>query len=293
MRVMVAREIAVKRKESLVELLQRVSAAFPVANLSTPVSPDFTLVASAPKALPLQPRTFLLTAPELGEGSYSIPAGTVAPGVLITEYWTFTGIKRELTLFSMPDSLAAVSLAAQLGKVTRTTQIDLDSPESPAGPEKAEAVAAVVAEYRSRMPEILSRVDFPHTLPSIAEALRQIQPGTPKGVSKSSLQKQFRPLGYSCEAGKGTYTLRRTTPSKAEIEISLDTGTWGRGLLAHFAIQGPGYRAQLRLHPTRVAEMGQYPIANAAAWQCIVENLYAVVAELEAGFVPAIESAGS
>jgi hypothetical protein len=55
---------------------------------------------------------------------------------------------------------------------------------------------------------------------------------------------------------------------------------------------GLGFKA---LYPLRVSKRaiaaGQYKIGNAERWQQIVDNLAALVAELDRGFVPAIEAA--
>jgi hypothetical protein len=50
-----------------------------------------------------------------------------------------------------------------------------------------------------------------------------------------------------------------------------------------------GFKATLILPPTQKAVVGcQYPTGDAEQWQKIVENLGALVAELEHSFVPKI-----
>jgi hypothetical protein len=57
-------------------------------------------------------------------------------------------------------------------------------------------------------------------------------------------------------------------------------------------VHGAGFRASLAIPvaPQDVAG-GQYPGGDAAQWQRIVENLAAMVRELDHGFVPEIEKA--
>jgi len=106
------------------------------------------------------------------------------------------------------------------------------------------------------------------------------------------LVRAFKPLGYDCRGGSGTFTLRRRTSGNLTVEIELDVGTWSRSLTASFSVVGLGFKA---LYPLRVSKRaiagGQYKIGNAERWQQIVDNLAALVAELDRGFVPAIEAA--
>ena len=76
------------------------------------------------------------------------------------------------------------------------------------------------------------------------------------------------------------------------VEIHLDTGTWFPFVLGFFRVEGLGFKA---VHPLPVARRAtvnaQYPIGDAVRWQQIVENLAALVAELDRSLVPAIERA--
>ena len=57
---------------------------------------------------------------------------------------------------------------------------------------------------------------------------------------------------------------------------------------------GVGMTAMLVLPVAKQATVsGQYPIGNAERWRHIVENLAALVAELDKSFVPAVEAAAS
>ena len=62
--------------------------------------------------------------------------------------------------------------------------------------------------------------------------------------------------------------------------------------IGSFSVKGVGFSARLRLPVTkRAIEGGQYRIDDAAHWQKLVDNMAAIVAELERTFVPAIEAA--
>jgi hypothetical protein len=59
-----------------------------------------------------------------------------------------------------------------------------------------------------------------------------------------------------------------------------------------FFVWGLGFKGTLILPPTaKAVQGGQYPIGDAEQWQKIVENLGALVAELERTFVPEVEAA--
>ena len=76
------------------------------------------------------------------------------------------------------------------------------------------------------------------------------------------------------------------------LEIHLDVGTWGHQVVAFFRVWGLGFKAGLPLPVAANAVIsGQYPIGDADRWQKIVENLGALVGELEKTFVPEIEGA--
>ena len=75
-------------------------------------------------------------------------------------------------------------------------------------------------------------------------------------------------------------------------EINLDVGAWSNSITAGFLVHGLGFRARLGL-PVSKRAIGsiQYQIGGAERWQQIVDNLAALVAELDRSFVPAIEAA--
>jgi hypothetical protein len=147
-----------------------------------------------------------------------------------------------------------------------------------------------VARYRMAMSEVVTRAALPHDLPPTAEALRPGL-GTTSGPRKPVLEHVFKPMGYSCRGESGTFTLRRRTPSNLTVQLSLDTGTWSNLVLAMFQMLPFGFKLTLTIPVTaRAAPMGQYPIGDAEQWRKIVENLGALVAELDRTLVPEIEA---
>jgi hypothetical protein len=150
----------------------------------------------------------------------------------------------------------------------------------------------VVQNYRAQFRDMIERENLPHDLPSSREALTATGLGQRSGPMKPALVRAFKPLGYDCRGDSGTFTLRRRTPGNLTVEIMLDVGTWSRSVTAMFLVGGLGFRSRLHLPVAKRAMDGaQYPIGSPERWQQIVENLAALVAELDRTFVPAIEAA--
>src|SRR4029077_11441315 len=126
-----------------------------------------------------------------------------------------------------------------------------------------------------------------HVLPAPgAEADRDVAVGVTAGPKKPALENVFKPMGYTCRGESGTFTLRRRTAANLTVELQLDVGTWGHQVLAIFRVWGLGFKAVLFL-PVSAAAMpgGQFPIGDAEQWRKIVENLGALVTELDRTFV--------
>jgi hypothetical protein len=141
------------------------------------------------------------------------------------------------------------------------------------------------------MPELARSVGMPHELPPRIEALRA-NVGVASGPRKPALDRAFRPMGYDCRGGSGTFTLRRRTATNLTVELELDVGTWSNLVTATFRVLGLGFKAALPLAVCPECGSGeQYPIGDAAQWERIVENVAALVRELNRSFVPEIERA--
>jgi hypothetical protein len=160
-----------------------------------------------------------------------------------------------------------------------------------ANPEAARAVQAITADYRARFQEIVERAALPHLLPAPgAEAHRDAGPGVTAGPRKPVLERVFKPMGYTCRGESGSFTLRRRTAANLTVELHLDGGA--PTVVAMFRVWGLGFKGLLSIPVSANALVrAQYPIGDADRWQKIVENLAAIVRELDRSLVPEIETA--
>ncbi len=186
-------------------------------------------------------------------------------------------------------------LIKAFGRIKRTDQVPIRKPEGgivgciPA--ENVEAVKAIVANYHGRIPELVERAGLPHDLPPAAD-IRQQNVGVVAGPRKPALEAAFKPMGYSCRGGSGQFHLTRRSPGNLTIQLYLDVGTWSHAVTPIFMILGAGFKASLTIPVApNAAAVAQYPIGDAAQWQKIVENLAAMVRELDRSFVPEVEQA--
>ncbi len=242
-------------------------------------------------------------------------------GVLISDSWWVNGRQRGLSACRFtevelgakkvpePSALLATVLAA-CGKARKTIQAPLPETLGPgplpgvrlptgavmpsAKPEVVVEVKTLSVKYRDSMTEIVARAKLPHDLPGLAEMLN-LSRGVNSGPKKPALERVFKPMGYSVSGGTGnatgSFSLRRRTAANSTLELKLDTGTWFHAVMAVFMVYGLGFKATLILPPAQNVVAGaQYPIGDAEHWQKIVENLGALVAELERSFVPEIEA---
>jgi hypothetical protein len=248
-------------------------------------------------------------------GEASTQTAELLPGILLSDSWWVNGRQRSLSactvveadpsskkLPPLPEAVAAVFAAC--GKVKKTIQAPLPGEAeraqaipvrlpggllaASANPEAAQAVRPIVVDYRARMKEIMERAALPHDLPPQGGAPL----GATSGPRKPVLAGTFKPMGYSCKGESGTFSLRRRTAANLTLELSIDAGTWSHAMMAIFKVSGLGFKATLVLPPTLRGTAGaQYPIGDAEQWQKLVENLAALVKELERTFVPDIERA--
>jgi hypothetical protein len=282
----------------------------PASGETVPYATLQTIAGGVPRSFPFHQIAIHFQAPEFGDlAPAHLTSAGMLPGILVGDDWWVNGRMRSLSgcsvvegdpggkkLPPLPDAVAKVF--AVCGKAKRTIQVPLsgavDGAPAPVriNAEAAGAIQSIVLDYRGRMPEILQRAAMPHDLPATAEALRVTGLGVASGPKKPVLDRWFKPMGYTCQAGSGTFTLRRRTPSNLTAEVSLDVGTWSRSIVAIFRLWGLGFKATLLLPVCeKAAAGGQYPIGDGENWQRIVENLAALVAELDRTFVPQIEAA--
>ena len=282
------------------------------ADEPVPFETLLAIAAGVPRSFPFHGISLHLHSAAFGES----PAGVLSTGVMIGDSWWINGRMRSLSALTLVDAdptgkklpplpEPVDAILAACGKIKKTVQAPFPAvasatPAAPApasnpiapNPDTARAVRAIVEDYRARFDEILDRAALPHDLPPIREALQNTPLGQTTGPKKPVLLRAFKPLGYDCQTASGTFTLRRRTPGNLTVEISLDVGAWSRSLTAFFKVHGLGFRALLPLPASRpAAGGGQYPIGDSERWQQLVDNLAALVTELDRSFVPAIEAA--
>ena len=283
----------------------------PGAGQSVPFATLLDVAAGVPKSLPFHGVSIHFHSPAFGI-QFPLPhLAPLDPGVMVTDSWWVNGRDRGMraltsvdadpagnTLPPLPERVAAVLAAC--GKIKRTVQVPLAAGAAPSAPpqfarlppEVAKAVSEVVQDYKARLAAVVERAAPPHDLPPALEALQTISVAATTGPKKPVLVRAFKPMGYDCQAGRGTFTLRRRTAGNLTVEISLDVGTWSKSLHGSFAVKGVGFSARLRLPVSKRALEGmQYRIGDAAHWQQLVDNMAAIVAELDRTCVPAIEAA--
>ena len=265
------------------------------------------IAAGVPRSYPFSGVWMHFHAPAFGERLIGLPKfGDSLPGVFMTDNWWVTGRKRALSVYTVveaaegdkklpPNPAPVDAVIKACGKVRRIEQVPIRTPDGgiagsiPSA--NIEAVKAIVAAYRARLKEVVERALLPHDLPPAAETRLQ-NAGVLAGPRKPPLDAAFKPLGYGCRGGSGTFHLTRRTSGNLTVELYLDVGTWSHQVTAIFLIQGAGFKASLAIPVApRDIPYGQYPIGDAAQWQKIVENLAAMVRELDRSFVPEIEQA--
>jgi len=282
----------------------------PAASEAVPFWTLLKIAAGVPRSFPFHTVAVHFQSRAFGTAAVSHPLFSRPPGIVVTDSWWVNGRMRGITgvtcvsadaaAATLPSPPAAVATVfAACGKAKKTVQVPLSaaapaSHPTPAAapPETLRAIGEIVVDYKARMAEIVERARLPHDLPPAREAMRAVGAGDPTGPKKPVLVRAFQPLGYDCASDSGTYTLRRRTAGNLTVEIYLDVGTWSRSVSAFFRVNGFGFGARLALPVSRQAiGAGQYSIGNAENWQKIVDNLAALVAELDRTYVPAIEAA--
>lgn len=287
------------------------------ANQAMPLETLQAIATGVPRSFPFPSIAIHFHSPEFGELAPTMTALVpMLAGVLITDKWWVNGRQRSLSACTVaeveagakklpaPTGAIATVLAA-CGKARKTIQAplpdDLGTAPVPAvrlpsgmmvpsaNPELAVAVKAINVKYRDRMPEIVKEARLPHDLPSTTEMLQALS-GVNSGPKKPALEEVFKPMGYSIRGQNAGFTLQRRTAANTTLMVHLDTGTWSHNLSAMLLVYGLGFKAVLSLPPTEKSAGGQYQVGDAEHWRKIVENLGALVRELERTFVPEIEA---
>ncbi len=310
--------------ERFVKTLQPTPAVEAVKAISNRADPgtsaetiDFAILVEiargVPRSFPFHSIGIQFSVPAFSDGA-ELPAALVhtmpPPGISVSDKWWVNGRMRSVSALTIvdadpaakklppvPDSVAKVLAAC--GKVKKTVQVPLVSAPAQqrptidtAAPEIAASIRAAVQDYRSRIAEIVESAKLPHDLPPNQEAFTA---GVTAGPKKPELVRAFTPMGYDCRGESGTFTMRRRTPGNLTAELMLDVGTWSNMALAIFRVlglvNGAGFKATLFLPVSRRAAVGgQYPMGGPERFRQIVDNLAALVAELDRTFVPAIEA---
>ncbi len=296
----------------------------PAAGEAVPFATLHAIASSVPRSFPFHNIAIHFHSPEFGE---LIPEASrsaeMMSGILLSDNWWVNGRNRSLSACvrveadpaskKLPSPPAAVTaVLTQCGKARRTVQAPLLSATSEAAvgpvpgvrmpmgvmiasanPEAARTVQAITADYRARLQEIVERAALPHLLPAPgAEAHRDAGLDVTPGPRKPVLERVFKPMGYTCrgESESGSFTLRRRTAANLTVELRLDGGA--HTVLAMFRVWGLGFKGLLSIPVSANALVhAQYPIGDADRWRKIVENLGAMVRELDRSLVPEIERA--
>jgi hypothetical protein len=268
------------------------------------------LADGVPRSLPFHAVTVHFGHAEFGQVLGLSAPLTPRTGIMVGDSWWVNGRSRSLSALyavegdaaskKLPNPTAAIAaILAGFGKPRRTAQFVMpvgvapvpattgDAVQPP--PQDIALVGPIIAKYRTGLRALVERIGLPHDLPPSAEAF-QINRGA-TGPLKPTLVKIFAPRGYDCRGGSGTFTLRRRTATNHIVDVELDVGTWSRSLTFMFHVRGPGFNATL-MPPVRPGDAArQYPIGDTANWERIVENVAAIVGELERTFVAEIEAA--
>ena len=177
-------------------------------------------------------------------------------GIAIGDGWWVNGRNRDLSAFyavdaeatskKLPDPPAAIgAILAGFGKPKRTAQFVAPTVPATAGesvtasvPQEIALISPIIAKYRSDMKALVERIGLPHDLPPASEAF-QCQSRSERPL-KPTLVEVFKPRGFDCRGGSGTFTLRRRTGANHVVDVELDVGTWSRSLTFMFHVHGPG-----------------------------------------------------
>jgi len=273
-----------------------------------PMTDILALADGVPRSLPFHAVTVHFKHADFGQAAF-MPGLAPPTGILISDGWWVNGRMRGLSAFyaveaeatskKLPEPPSAIAaVLSGLGKPRKKSQFVAPVPAPGAGttgavrssmPKDVALIMPVVTKYRSGLKALVERARLPNDLPPAAEA-RLASLGA-SGPLKPALVDVFKPRGFDCKGGHGTFTLQRRTKSNHVVELELDVGTWSRSLTFMFHVRGPAFNATLIPPVTTREDARQYPIGDTANWEKIVANIAAIVDELERTFVQEIEAA--
>lgn len=257
-----------------------------------------------PRSLPFDSASIRFFSPAFGTMPVSLGAphlASVCCGIGAQDSWWVNGRMRGLRAgyivevqpgsreVPLPEGPLGAFLST-LGKPKKTTQFPIkDDPAGEAIPlsQRLSSVPPQLAEVgqriRAALPELIAGAKMPNEI-TAAQAPTAAHP------LKPTLEKHFRPLGYSCQGGSGTFTLRRRTAEHHVVEVSLDVGTWSRHLIATFCVHVPDFRWRFPMPAAPGMTALQCSIGDAERWEKIVENLAALTLHLDREIVPEISA---
>ena len=254
------------------------------------------IVSGVPQSFPFFSVSVRLTHPAFGPEPHANTPQNLWPGMVIEDIWGITRRKVSLTAVAVVDAdpasdavliLAppAAAVLSTCGKPKLTRQMLLPGQRS----DVADKVSAIAQDLESRMKEVVRQARLPHAFSEEADHL----PAKAAGTRKPALARAFQPLGYDCRGGTMmTLTCRRQTASNLVVELHMDFGSRGDLVRPTYIVHGLGFSASIRL-PISLNSISRnlHWLVDAARWQQVVENLAALVAELDGSFLPDIEAA--
>jgi hypothetical protein len=188
-----------------------------------------------PRSLPFHAARVHFTGSAFGAGS-----PVMATGITASDRWWVNGRERGLSASLVLDVAASsrtlpppegalAGFLASLGKPAKTNRLPMIQPAQPEETAKSRAaLVEITQKYRARLGDLVAESAMPHSLPARIQALKMGRSGEQNPL-KPALERYFKPLGFSCKGGSGTFSLRRRTASNHVVEIDLDVGpgaTW-------------------------------------------------------------------
>jgi len=264
------------------------------------------IAAGVPRSYPFSAVVLHFHAPAFGERFIGLPKfGHSLPGVMVTDNRWVNRRHRALSVYTVVDADEGEASAESGGRRCRDQGLREGTPNRPAA-----STGAGWSNHRRFHPSResgggqgdcrrLPRADKRGCGASRPAAQFAPGGGNPasecRGHRRSAQTRagsRIQADGLCMPRGIGRVYLTRRTSGNLTVELYLDVGTWSHSVSAIFLAQGAGFKVSLGI-PVAPEDpaFGQYPIGDAAQWQRIVENLAAMVRELDRSFVPEIERA--